>query len=185
MESIILAKPRATDWLRLYSLYHSAFPRAEKKPFPVILEGYRKGKMDIWCLMAKGRFSGLAITINGQQHILIDYLAVCPNRRGQGVGTGALKALRRHYTGKGVFLEIESTYEDAPNQAQRLTRKQFYLRCGLTPMQVMVRLFGVKMELLGFDCQLSFEEYHRFYRDNLGQWAADRILKESHPESGV
>ena len=38
-------------------------------------------------------------------------------------------------------------------------------------------LFGVKMELMGFDCTLSYEQYHSFYRDNYGQWAADHIQK--------
>jgi hypothetical protein len=33
------------------------------------------------------------------------------------------------------------------------------------------------MELMGFDCHLTFEEYHNFYRDNYNQWAADHIQK--------
>ena len=47
----------------------------------------------------------------------------------------------------------------------------------MTPMNVFVELFGVDMELLGFDCQLSFEEYHDFYRDNYNAWAAEHVKK--------
>jgi len=31
------------------------------------------------------------------------------------------------------------------------------------------------MELMGFDCRLTFDQYHAFYRDNYNQWAADHI----------
>lgn len=185
MNRLTLKKPQGLScWLKLYRLYLSAFPASERKPFPVILRQYRKGKMDIWCLEDAGNFSGLAITINSDSLVLIDYLAIAESCRGKGIGTAALSALREQYRGRDVFLEIESVYEDAPNLPERLRRKDFYLRCGLTPMHVMVRLFGVKMELLGFDsCKIDYPTYHAFYRDNLGRWAADRIQSEIHPEA--
>lgn len=184
MEGITLDAPRGLwEWLRLYRLYRTAFPKAERKPVFVILERWRKGKMDIWCLRRGDRFSGLAITINGEDLTLIDYLAVAEDCRGTGIGSAALGALREKYTGKALFLEIESVYEDVPNLAQRQRRKAFYLRCGLTPMQVMVTLFGVKMELLGFDCRITYDRYSSFYRENLGKWAAKHISPQPHPEA--
>ena len=184
MNRITLDPPKGLlQWLRLYKLYRTAFPRAERKPFFIILDSWRKDKMDIWCLRREGHFAGLAITINGKQLTLIDYLAVAENCRGTGIGTAALAALREQYLGKDVFLEIESVYENAPNQAERQRRKLFYLNCGLTPMQVMVTLFGVKMELLGFDCRITYDQYLAFYRENLGKWAAEHISSECHPET--
>lgn len=184
MRPIVLERPRGiAQWLRLYKLYLTAFPAAERKPVFVILNRWRKGKMDIWCLCRENRFTGLAITINSDRLILIDYLAVAENCRGTGIGTAALAALREQYREKDVFLEIESVYENAPNQAERQRRKQFYLRCGLKPMQVMVTLFGVKMELLGFDCRITYDQYLAFYRDNLGTWAQKHISSQPHPEA--
>ena len=83
---------------------------------------------------------------------------------------------------KNVFLEIESVYENAPNQAQRERRKAFYLRCGLTPMNVMVYLFGEKMELLGFGDPIDYDAYLRFYCRNLGSWAARHIRSAEYPQ---
>lgn len=185
MEPLLLKKPGTPGrWLALYRLYLAAFPRSERKPFPVMLQKYREGKMDIWCLERAGRFLGLVITINSPSLILVDYLAIAEKARGQGIGTAALSAIGAHYNGRDIFLEIESVYEDSPNRQERLRRKAFYLRCGLTPMKVMVRLFGVKMELLGFgSCRIDYDTYHAFYRDNLGQWAANRICSEIHPEA--
>ena len=163
------------DWLRLYRLYLSAFPREERKPFGLILRMYKKGTTDVWCLKREGRFVGLGITINGPDLILLDYFAIEKKRRQQGVGSAALPVIVDYYGDKGFFLEIESTLEDAPNKNQRLRRKAFYLSCGLRELHTTAKLFGVNMELLGVRCQLNYDQYKAFYRDNYNQWAADHI----------
>lgn len=165
------------QWAEIYKLYQKAFPRSEKKPFSMIVKMHRKGASDVWRFTREGKFAGLIITINGEKFTLLDYLAVDEKQRGTGIGSEILQLMRRHYAGKGVFLEIESVYEDCDNKAQRIRRKHFYEKSGMTSMGVFVWLFGVKMELMGFDCHLSYEEYHSFYRDNYNQWAADHIQK--------
>ena len=163
------------QWADIYKLYQKAFPASEKKPFGLILKMYRKGATHVWRFTREGKFAGLIITINGENHILLDYLAVEESQRGTGIGTGILQRMREHYAGKGVFLEIESVYEDCDNREERIRRKLFYEKCGMTSMEVFVWLFGVKMELMGFDCCLSYGQYQDFYRDNYNQWAADHI----------
>ncbi len=181
MRNIQLVKPRGLRYLQLYRLYLSAFPAAERKPFLYILKQARKGIMDIWCLEENGVFLGLATTVKGQRLVLIDYLAIAPEARGQGVGSAALAQLRREYTGQDVFLEIESVFEDCNNLPERQRRKAFYLACGMKPMGVMIRLFGIKMELMGFDCAISYREYEDFYLKYMGAWAAGHVFPESYP----
>lgn len=172
---VIKAPKGLREWLKVYGLYQSAFPASEKKPFSMIRTMCKKGKSDVWYCVEDGKFAGLVITINGPDEILLDYLAVAKKRRGQGIGSKMLKAMREQYAGKGVFLEIEIVDETAENFEERKRRKQFYLSNGMTPMNVFVELFGVDMELLGFDCCLTFEEYHDFYRDNYNEWAAEHV----------
>lgn len=180
MSKILLKKPNSiAKWLQLYRLYRSAFPASERKPFAVILNKHRKGKTDIWCVEKNGRFSGLAITINGEDTILLDYFAIVKAHRGEGIGSAALQEIINLYGDKGLFIEIESTYENAPNQAQRERRKQFYLSCGMKEMHAMAKLFGVNMELLGVRCRLDYTQYKTFYRENYGAWAADHITEVS------
>jgi len=138
--------------------------------------------MDVWYVTDGSRFLGLAITVNGDDLILIDYLAVHKAHRSCGIGSAVLTALRSRYVGKGIFLEIESVYEDIPEQPLRLRRRQFYLRSGMVPMKVMISLFGVEMELLGFDCRIDYDRYHSFYMEHLGSWAAGHIDARPHPE---
>lgn len=165
------------QWLKIYRLYQSAFPNNEKKPFSMIRSMCKKGKSDVWYFEEGGRFVGLVITINGPDKVLLDYLAVEKKHRGKGFGSGMLRQMREQYAGKGVFLEIETVTEEAENYEERKRRKSFYLSNGMTELKVHVELFGVEMELLGYDCTLTFEEYHAFYRDNYNAWAAEHVKR--------
>lgn len=176
MINVTLKKPEKWScWWRLYKLYRSAFPLSERKPFGMIRKMYRRGVTDVWCVERAGKFSGLAITINSPKLILLDFLAVCPECRGSGVGTATLAVLQKIYEGKGLFLEIESTLLDCPERELRLRRKKFYVNCGLKELGTTAKLFGVDMELLGIDCQLDYDGYRNFYREFYNSWAADHI----------
>ena len=180
---ITLEKPKTcVQKLALRRLYRQAFPAAERKPWSMIQKTSRKGKADIWSAMDGGRFAGLAITVNSPDTVLLDYLAVKQNRRNGGIGSAILTQLKSCYPGKGLFLEIESPYADCPDQALRQRRKDFYLRNGFVPMQEMVYLFGVEMELLGIDCHLNFDQYQAFYRENYNAWAAGHIAPSVYPK---
>lgn len=176
---ILLKRPgRVGQWLRLLRLYREAFPTAERKPFGIIYRMYNRGKSDVWCLEMDGQFAGLATTINGDGLILLDYFAVVKKFRGAGVGTAAMAQLQRIYADQGLFVEIESTREEAPNRLEREKRKRFYLAAGMQELKVYAVVFGVKMELLGSRCRMDFERYQAFYRENYSQWAAKNIARD-------
>ena len=168
-------KPTGLALLKIRMLYREAFPRCERKPFSIILSMAEKGKTDLWCFEDEHGFAGMCATINGSDSILIDYLAVAKRRRGHGVGSEMLRLLLEHYKDYGVFLEIEMIDAEAKNNAERIRRRDFYLRAGLTPMCTFAELFGVNMELLGTRCKLSFDEYREFYLKNYGKFAYDHI----------
>lgn len=170
-------------WLRVYLMYLEAFPSYERKPFSIIVRMAKEGRSDVWCCKAGSETVGFATTINSDNLILLDYLAVKKNCRGLGYGRQILSELSLQYPGKGMFVEIESEYEDVPNQEERRKRKQFYISCGYKPMNVMAFVFGTKMELLGNECCISFDEYHTFYMENYSERAAGNIVWALHPES--
>lgn len=183
MNNITLQAPsKFSQWLQIYKLYRTAFPKEERKPFTTIVNKYRQGIFDVWCICRDGNFSGIATTINHGDLILIDYLAVCPECRSQGIGAAALHLLKDKYVGKDLLLEIESVYEEHPEKALRLRRKAFYLSCGMQPMGVMINLFGIAMELMSFGRKVTFDEYLSIYVDSTGQWIAKHIGSLPYPE---
>lgn len=170
-----------SQWIKLYRLYRQAFPRYERKPFFLIHSMQKKGKSDVWYFEKDNEFVGLAITINGDDIILVDYLALVKDKRGQGIGSEILRMLQSHYSDKGLLIEIESVYKKAKNLSERRRRKEFYLKNGMVCMNVMVNLFGVEMELLGANCLVTYEEYYSLYKENFGKFITKKITKARHP----
>ncbi len=162
-------------WLRIYKLYHSAFPRSEKKPFILILSTFKKGKADVWYFEKNDKFAGFAITINSKNAILLDYFAISPQMRGQGVGSRILRYLQKFYTPQGLVLEIEAPSPTAPNLEERQKRKNFYLNNNMSPLPIKVNLFGVEMELLSYNCKIDFATYRKFYSDTYGEVFARNV----------
>lgn len=183
MSDILLIKPsKLIHWMKIHRLYRSAFPVYERKPFSMIRKMQKNGKTDVWYFEKNGKFIGLAATINGEDTILIDYLAIEKKHRKCGFGSEILRLLREKYRDKCVFVEIESTFEECENKEERKKRKAFYLRNGMEEMNVIAELFGVNMELLGFNCKMTYAEYNAFYRDNYSPWAAEHIKEAQFPE---
>ena len=171
------------QWLRIYMLYHKAFPAYERKPFKVITNMHKKGKADVWYLEEDKIFAGLAITLNNNNYILLDYFAIDSRLRGQGLGSKSLHALFKQYEDRNFFLEIESVYEPCDNLEERLRRKQFYLQNGMTEMKIMVNLFGTKMEVLGHNCMLTYEQYASVYYDNYSPFLAKNVQQDIYPNT--
>lgn len=169
---------RLSQWMQMYHLYRTAFPKAERKPFWMIRRKKKLGESDVWYFEEDGRFKGLATTVNDAGgKILLDYFAVTGKDRGKGNGGKMLKLILKQYEGRNLFGEIELADENATNNAERIRRKAFYLRNGLVALGVKVNLFGVDMELLSNGCQVTFEEYHAFYCRNIGEFARDNVVE--------
>ena len=165
------------DWKQIKKLYMTAFPKCERKPLAIIWYKQCKKTADVWMLEDEGEFIGLAITMNGSDLVLLDYFAIDDSKRGKGYGSKVLKLFQERYADYRFFLEIERTDVEADNIEERKRRKAFYLQNGMTELNVHAVLFGVKMELLGYQCEVSFEEYRNFYISNYGNLAKKNVVK--------
>lgn len=165
------------EWKVLEKLYESAFPENERKLFEMIREKHRQKLTDVWVIEDGEVFSGLAVTMNGDDLVLLDYFAICEGKRGQGLGGKSLRALQEQYRGKRFFLEVESLKVPADNFEERRRRKQFYLANGMKELGVYARLFGVEFELLGYECDVDFQSYFSLYDKIYGKYAS-RFLEE-------
>ena len=110
-----------------------------------------------------GKFLGIVITILHKDIVLLDYLAVSPACRGQGIGSEILRLLDERYGGKRILLEIEDPEEPCDNPKERRSRKAFYLRNGMTVQDYKVWLFGIKMLILTNQRTVTFDEYHEIF----------------------
>ena len=169
---------KATDEHRLQlieDLYMRAFPKAERKPFQLMVKKQAEGTMELLSIEEENRFLGLAIFAHDKDIALLDYFAISDEMRGQGIGSRAIKALQKIYAGKRFVLEIETTKKPCNDLEMRNKRKGFYLRNGLHTMEFDVMLFGVEMEMLSNADHLNFDEYLDVYKNACGLKYADKI----------
>ncbi len=160
----------------LKRLYLTAFPKAERKPFSMMVKKQEKGVMEIFSLKDEhDTFLGLAIFALDEDLALLDYFAIADEFRGQGVGSQAMQLLKNHCPERRFFLEIETTLKPSKDREIRCRRKSFYLRNGLKEIPFYVNLFGVEMEILGTCETLSYTEYHRLYEKTCGPLFSRRI----------
>ena len=169
---------KATDEHRLQlieDLYMRAFPKAERKPFQLMVKKQAEGTMELLSIEEENQFLGLAIFAHDKDIALLDYFAISDEMRGQGIGSRAIKALQKIYAGKRFVLEIETTKKPCNDLEMRNKRKGFYLRNGLHTMDFDVMLFGVEMEMLSNADHLNFDEYLDVYKNACGLKYADKI----------
>ena len=169
---------KATDEHRLQfieDLYMRAFPKAERKPFQLMVQKQAEGTMELLSIEEDNIFLGLAVFAHDKDIALLDYFAISDEMRGQGIGSRAIKALQKIYAGKRFVLEIETTKKPCKDLELREHRKAFYLRNGLHPMAFDVILFGVEMEVLSNADHLNFDEYLDVYKNACGLKYSDKI----------
>lgn len=166
-----------TEWCHLKKLYKTAFPRYERKPLWLVWLKHHKGEADVWVIEQDGEFAGFAITVNEMDMVLLDYFAISAEKRSLGLGGNALKLLQEQYVAKRFFLEIECLDEGADNAKERSRRKEFYLRNGMSELGVKANVYTVDMELLGYNCHVTFEDYERLYHASYGRIPAGHIVE--------
>ena len=162
---------------QIRQLYEAAFPASEKKPFSLILGKRASGAVEILAIEDdKRRFRGLIITILYKDMVLIDYFAIDEESRGIGIGSDVLKLFTARCAKKRVFLEIESTVSKLVEDYDiKIRRKAFYERNGLASQGYLVNLFGVEMEIMSFNCDICFEEYHEMLVHVYGEGVRDKV----------
>ena len=162
--------------LRLFHLYHTAFPRSEKKPFKLIRKAQKLGYGQNFAILSdEGRLIGLAFLLCNDEITLLDYFAIVKSVRGRGYGSQALEILKKRFSNAPLVLEIEDPEVPCKNREERLKRADFYHRCGMRSMDFRVSLFGVDMCILTSGEKVSYEQYHNLLYSIFGEHFAENV----------
>ncbi|MFC5650239.1 GNAT family N-acetyltransferase [Paenibacillus solisilvae] len=122
-------------WPKARGLYHEAFPHG-RKPDSIIAAMFER-KMSYLHLIVQGEIV-IAMAITGRTGpskslLLIDYLAVREDCRGQGLGKDLVEEIKlwaeakRGHSLSGMIVEVES--EETPENRKRIL---FWEKCGFT-----------------------------------------------------
>lgn len=130
------------------------FPPDELMPLDWMEELTQAGRQFTLGFYREGELAAYAVFIqNAQGSALLNYYAVQPQLRGQGVGTECLGMLRQaadRMDARWILFEVETPEEaGSPQEAEtRRRRVDFYLRGGARPTGVHSLLFGVHYRIM-------------------------------------
>ena len=172
MKNLRLLPLREEDRPAYEALYESSFPASERKELDYMLTGEHASAYEVLVISTPtARVAGMAVTVTHGDFTMLDYFAVSPDLRGQGIGHAALPLIRDHVRKSGgghFFLEIETPpplcipRDPCGNPEQRVRRKAFYLSAGVIETGVRAFIYGNDMELLAFPedgSAITFEGY--------------------------
>ena len=123
------------DRARFVRIYESSFPEGDRDPTMDLLDAIAAGERRCTVAVVDGRLAGLAIfyQLAGLEVEYLDYLAVDPARRSQGIGSRLLDRVVAELQPSrlGLFFEVEPLAGSAgAERALRQRRIDFYLRHG-------------------------------------------------------
>ncbi len=150
------------DLKKIKKLYNTAFPFDERTlPFVIMKNKANKGKAKMLSLYDDAEaFAGFAYLIHGEKAVYLSFLAIDYKARGKGMGTFALKELKRIYAGKPIFLALEILDKNAANYEERVKRHNFYLKAGLFDLPYMMREKSVIYMTMGTDTSITPDDYN-------------------------
>ena len=131
------------------------FPPSELKSLSSILTMYHKGLYDVLGAYRDDLLVGYALLYCPKNDclLLLDYLAVEPAFRNQGIGTALLNQLRIHYAPQAEVLLIECERPvSAPDELEARKRIRFYTNVGAVLTSVRIWLFDVEYSILILPC---------------------------------
>ena len=166
---MVLREVSKIDVNYVKKLYREAFPIRERMPFSRLLKLQKNNIIKMFAAYENGEPCALAITCTGSKSVLLMYLAVDGNKRGQGLGSKIIPALCETFPRRNLLLEIKP---------MTVRRKEFYLRCGLRETGTEISLAGVPMEILiKGNGEFDKYEYLDIYRKHFGRKMAKLLLK--------
>ncbi|MBQ3526118.1 MAG: GNAT family N-acetyltransferase, partial [Akkermansia sp.] len=120
------------NFAAVWQLYEHAFPLSEQRPYAYQALAMQD-RQDFVCLHLSDvcGFVGLLFYWNLSHCLYVEHLAIMEGRRGQGLGSRALRYV--HSLGLPVVLEIEKVVDAPTHQRLLFVRPTRYAHCGESP----------------------------------------------------
>ena len=157
------------------------FPPDELKPLPHLLRMVEEGLCTYYALFEGEEvlsYFGLCVK---DGYALVDYLAVNPKKRGQGIGSETLRCLKQVAGENTIIIECEDIEKAGSGSEETVRRRRitFYERAGFRLRGVKTNLFGVDYVLLTFPANADDVRsgYETVYRAMLGDTLYNKYMK--------
>lgn len=163
MKIIILNKKDKDKLDEINKLYEQSFPSNERKDLSFLLkENQNIGEIYYF---TEDTFIGFACLLNCNNICHIIYFVTKETLRNQGYGSKIVRMICEMKSGNRVIVDIEKETDEAFNNEQRNSRKQFYIRNGFKETEVQYRWHEDEYEILSFGGNVTRLEFRQFWDD--------------------
>ncbi len=161
-------------------LYVSAFPIEERPPEKIFFEKAYKDTNDLIAFYENGEFIGFTDLLSYQDICYVFFLAVTPQKRGQGYGSKIIEEIKKIKSEKTLFLCYEEIDEKYKDNSLRIKRRDFYYKNGFKDNNLKTKEYGVLYDTCYYGKrQVKFDEYLSLMIDNYSEWVKKFIKKAS------
>lgn len=137
-----------------------AFPVSERTNFDEFFAFASDANADVIGIYDDTKPVGFTFVVKNQECGYIFYLAIDRQARSKGYGSAVLQKLREFYSELQLILDFEEIDETAENIAQRIRRKNFYLRNGFHETgNYTIMLEDLRFEVVCTDGELQKEAF--------------------------
>jgi ribosomal protein S18 acetylase RimI-like enzyme len=156
---MILENATRKDFKQIKRLFITAFPKEERPPFFVLKQKRKSGTGELLVAKDNNKFVGFIHLVHYKDLIYLFFFAIHQDLRGKGYGSQVLQQLIAKYKDKRIFLAREPLDDNADNNAQRISRRQFYIKNGFTDLPIHIVEADYVFDAMGVNCQISAKDY--------------------------
>ena len=152
-------------WEQLHSLAKEAFPPEEYLAPDKLVEMSLADNFDFLALTDCNMFIGFMVVQTYKDLAYLFFLAIDPPCRAKGYGSHAIETLQALYPNKKQVVDFEMLDSEAPNNEQRIKRRQFYLRNGYKETGLFLSYLGVDYEVFCMGDNFESQEFKDMMRE--------------------
>jgi GNAT superfamily N-acetyltransferase len=121
------------EYKEVIKIFKQEFPAAERMPISLMNIFAKRENVDFLAFYDDKKFVGFAYLITYKTLTYLFFFAVKSDEHSKGYGSRILAYLRERYAGNRIVLIIEEINPAAENNAQRIRRRDFYIKNGYAP----------------------------------------------------
>ena len=152
------------DLEKVEILAKEAFPPEEYlSPANLIAMANKDNNLKFLALYHETDFAGFMVVKTYKTMAYLFFLAICPDFRGFGLGSLAVKTLKQLYPDYCQVVDFEQVDDRADNYRQRVKRKQFYLRNGYRETGLFVKYLDVTYEVMSMGIPFNLTDFKEMF----------------------
>ena len=177
---------RLSDFSQIELLYHTRmekdFSSNELRPLESLRDAWVRNAYECYGLFDENRIEGYAFFFRRGQDYLLDFFAIAPEHRDEGLGSIFLRQLMKLVKqADSLICEVEDpdAAQNGEDKEQRERRMSFYLRNGCRKTSLRSILFGVNYCILEMPLgrEHTVDDLRRIYAGLYYSMLPERIFR--------